>query len=189
MGTHPIFESDFDCLTDIFEMPSLLGVTDVLRDTFLKYATKEGQNTEGHNELTKGEFAELLRIEHPTLGSIPKAEMDKGFEKLDNDESGLIDFTEFANLVGELTLLIYPSLQISTLLGATEVLRDNFTHFAGDKTKLTKGKFAELVRSEIPGINMEMLDGALSWYDKDDDALLDFKEYVRFVGHLTVRRT
>ena len=49
-------------LSDIFEMPSLLGVTDVLRDTFLKYATKEGQNTEGHNELTKGEFAELLRI-------------------------------------------------------------------------------------------------------------------------------
>merc|ERR1711953_125785 len=50
MGTHPIFESDFDCLTDVVLMPSYLG--EFARAT-LKAAVINAENRNRLNEEDK----------------------------------------------------------------------------------------------------------------------------------------
>merc|ERR1712025_119634 len=150
MGTHPIFESDFDCLTDIFKMPY--------------YAFSSRLPT-----LEQDEFNDRISHASRRLSALR--------------ESGL-DLSEFATLVDQSTLPTNHSVQISSFLGATKVLRDTFEEYAsqvGDRTMMTRAKFIEFCidvnrRIRIPPMFYE--DMFRRFADKDNNDLLDFQEFV-----------
>merc|ERR1712025_124640 len=113
MGTHPIFESDFDCLTDIFQMrrsalreatgvSSFLGATEALRDIFEEYGSKVGDKT----MMTRAKFVELCedvsmdpRMGAPIYNNIFRYVADK-------DNNDLLDFQEFVTIMLDFVSII-----------------------------------------------------------------------------------
>jgi len=50
MGTHPIFESDFDCLTDGFDADNLDYGDDVANDTELNRSVRKNETKESKSK-------------------------------------------------------------------------------------------------------------------------------------------
>uniref|UniRef100_A0A665VN84 EF-hand domain-containing protein n=1 Tax=Echeneis naucrates TaxID=173247 RepID=A0A665VN84_ECHNA len=83
-------------------MSQLLNAITMLREIFYKYSGNEGDK----NTLTKGELCELLHKEFAiTPGDSSKAAVDDFFKKLDSDQSGLVDFTEYVAFVAALSVI------------------------------------------------------------------------------------
>ncbi|XP_026228641.1 ictacalcin-like [Anabas testudineus] len=82
-------------------MSGLSQAIDLLKATFDKYAGKEGDK----NTLTKRELSELLRSELPSGGSVGKSAESNFFSMLDDDGDGVVNFTEYINLVAAFTVL------------------------------------------------------------------------------------
>ncbi|XP_044065211.1 ictacalcin-like [Siniperca chuatsi] len=80
-------------------MPGLVDAIVILRDTFDKFAGKEGSK----ETLTKAELADLLKSEG--FQATNKAEADKFFKALDNDGDGVVDFQEYVTFVAALAVI------------------------------------------------------------------------------------
>ncbi|XP_049890141.1 ictacalcin-like [Epinephelus moara] len=77
----------------------------LLVDSFSKYASKDGDN----KSLTKAEMKELLQSELGELlgKATDQAAVDSIFNKLDLNQDNSVDFPEFLNLVGCLSVLCH----------------------------------------------------------------------------------
>merc|ERR1711893_228777 len=97
MGTHPIFESDFDCLTDLCHMTTLQMAIAALIKVFHEHAgsDKKINNAELRNLLNQ-EFAGMLE------NAPDRNAADEIFKGLDQDESGVVNFPEFVSVVAAL---------------------------------------------------------------------------------------
>merc|ERR1711893_116725 len=100
MGTHPIFESDFDCLTDSCKMARLPQILSQLFSVFEEHCGSD-------HKLDKVELRKLLEEE---FGVLLKTTMDRNlsdelFKTLDEDRSGSVDFKEFVTLVASFASL------------------------------------------------------------------------------------
>ncbi|XP_059206238.1 ictacalcin-like [Centropristis striata] len=77
----------------------------LLIESFSKYAAKDGDS----HSLTKGELKELLQTE---LGGLlgkanDKEAVDKIFNSLDTNKDNKVDFAEFNNMIGCLTVMCH----------------------------------------------------------------------------------
>merc|ERR1711937_369080 len=101
MGTNPIFESDFDCLTDLCHMTSLQMAGVALIGAFDKHAGSD-------RKMNKAELRKLLDKEFSGLmkNTTDRNAADEIFKVLDQDENGFVDFQEFVSMVVALTLII-----------------------------------------------------------------------------------
>merc|ERR1712212_363575 len=110
MGTHPIFESDFDCLTDCKSMSAYRRAN----------ATKKNSSTH-KKELTEEQKAEIreafdlfdsdgagtinikeLKVALRALGFEPKKEELKALiQEVDADANGAIDFNDFMKIMSQ----------------------------------------------------------------------------------------
>merc|ERR1712131_320607 len=100
MGTHPIFESDFDCLTDLCDMSKLRYATMTLISVFQEHCGSD-------QKLNKAELRELLEEEYgdKLKNTSDRNVSDEILNALDQDRDGHVDFLEFVTMVATLAYL------------------------------------------------------------------------------------
>merc|ERR1712136_514345 len=90
MGTHPIFESDFDCLTDI----GIMSLEDSIKKTFEKIDTNKD------DKLSQEELKKVLMENFEKVGvEIEEERLDRmvlqAFTDMDTNKDGKISIAEF----------------------------------------------------------------------------------------------
>merc|ERR1711868_294063 len=109
MGTHPIFESDFDCLTESKKMASRKVKKPKKRaqratsNVFAMFAQDQIQEfKEAFNMIDQNRDGFIDRDDlHDMLASLGKDPTDKYLEDMMNEAPGPINFTMFLTLFGE----------------------------------------------------------------------------------------
>merc|ERR1712113_1091115 len=106
MGTHPIFESDFDCLTEEYKM------SDDFSDDFFEEALKETQAFNKENRIPEKDKPRNSGASLPKPGVLNVAETKLETDKGDDDFSD--EWEESENLFTNSTCAIQSSTSKST---------------------------------------------------------------------------
>merc|ERR1711892_134618 len=98
MGTHPIFESDFDCLTETMQIKILLFAE--ARDLLETDSITLEADFASSSTITKHELLLLLGAQYPTLGVIlPSCNIAHNHTYIDDGEALAISSTDEIALI------------------------------------------------------------------------------------------
>merc|ERR1712123_190747 len=200
MGTHPIFESDFDCLTDWFCFKKLLKKTACQTPHQSIMGNDQSLPLEMCSHFDPDEIARLgkrfKKLDLDNSGSLSVDEfmslpelhqnplVQRVIEIFDDDQNGEVDFKEFIQGVSQFSVKGDKDTKLRFAFRIYDIDNDGY---------ISNGELFQVLKMMV-GNNLketqlqQIVDKTILFADKDGDGKINFEEFCDVVGNTDVHK-